>query len=800
MASQRNSAIAPVDPLRSHGPYISDEKASGTTSATDFGYDKKEKGGAFVDELPVPPPAYSSASSEGEPEFTVPAATAKDLVTEVLHVDDDPSLNPWTFRVWFLGAGLSTFGGILSTIYYFKPQTVTVSVVFLAVISYVLGEFMALVIPRKGFVGKWFNPHPFNSKEHAAIVIMSASAANCPLAIEALAVQRLWYDEYPNAAICIFLIISSQFLGYGIAGLMRKTLVYPTKMLFPSNLPINSLLESLHRDKKETFNKLRLFWWTFGALFVWEVMPEYIMPILTGVSIFCLAKRDSLVFTRLFGGANGNEGLGFLSICLDWQYIGGGVSPLWFPLQTLVNQTFGYFLCMIVFMGVFYMNIWRARDFPFLSQMLFSGNSNSTYYETFNQTSILGADRTVDRSLLEQQGIPYFATTYAVSVLVWGMAITGTLTHMFLWNYHDIKSAWSFASWSNIKLLLDPHSWDFRSWRKGESRQHDETDPHYRLMAVYKESPDWWYGLCLVFSFAVGLGMLYAADTTLPWYGYIVACLLSAILILFFGAQYAITGFTFTIQPIVQMIGGYMHPGKPVANMYFVLFGYNSVSQAMLLLKDLKFAQYAHLSPRCTFTMQMVGTLIGSIFGYVMMDQITTNQREILLSIEGTNVWSGQVVQSYNSMAIAWGGLAREMFSVGGRYQWITLCYLIGFLIPLPTYFLHKRFPKARFDYWNVPMITSYIGYLCVGINSSLLVYLVLGYFSQFYLRKYKPNWFIKYNYILSAALDGGTQVVVFILTFAVFGGAGKEVNFPPYWGNNFQQGNYDYCLRDPAN
>lgn len=41
--------------------------------------------------------------------------------------------------------------------------------------------------------------------------------------------------------------------------------------------------------------------------------------------------------------------------------------------------------------------------------------------------------------------------------------------------------------------------------------------------------------------------------------------------------------------------------------MYFVLFGYNSVVQGQLLLRDLKFAQYAHLSPRCTFTVQLVG-------------------------------------------------------------------------------------------------------------------------------------------------------------------------------------------------
>jgi hypothetical protein len=47
------------------------------------------------------------------------------------------------------------------------------------------------------------------------------------------------------------------------------------------------------------------------------------------------------------------------------------------------------------------------------------------------------------------------------------------------------------------------------------------------------------------------------------------------------------------MQPVIQMIGGYMQSGNPVANMYFVLFGYNSVYQGQLLLKDLKFAQYA---------------------------------------------------------------------------------------------------------------------------------------------------------------------------------------------------------------
>ncbi len=37
------------------------------------------------------------------------------------------------------------------------------------------------------------------------------------------------------------------------------------------------------------------------------------------------------------------------------------------------------------------------------------------------------------------------------------------------------------------------------------------------------------------------------------------------------------------------------------------------------------------------------------------MNSIIDNQREILLSVEGTNIWSGQQPQQYNSQAIAWG-------------------------------------------------------------------------------------------------------------------------------------------------
>ena len=73
------------------------------------------------------------------------------------------------------------------------------------------------------------------------------------------------------------------------------------------------------------------------------------------------------------------------AISFDWNYIAGLGSPLWYPLYALTNSFIGYLGCTILFMGLYYGNIWRAQDFPFLAQQLLDGSSNSTNYVTYNQ-------------------------------------------------------------------------------------------------------------------------------------------------------------------------------------------------------------------------------------------------------------------------------------------------------------------------------------------------------------------------------------------------------------------------------
>jgi hypothetical protein len=252
----------------------------------------------------------------------------------------------------------------------------------------------------------------------------------------------------------------------------------------------------------------------------------------------------------------------------------------------------------------------------------------------------LRPDFTIDEAKLAAEGVPYLTGTYIAYLITSNAGLTATLVHMLLWNWDDLKGAWSWAHPRNLKRLLDPNTFMF--WRQAETpeerlaRKIDDPnlDPHYKLILrnKYKEVPLWWWGAILIISFVVGIICLYSikvggslvyspstilltlSQSTLPGWGFLLALCFTFLFTLFFGAQYGITGFNFNIQPICQMLAGYLFPGRPLANFYFTCFTYNTTTQAQLLAKDLRLAQQNHIPPRITFLLQIAGCLIGGIF------------------------------------------------------------------------------------------------------------------------------------------------------------------------------------------
>jgi hypothetical protein len=170
------------------------------------------------------------------------------------------------------------------------------------------------------------NPSPFGLKEHAVAAITASSASNGTASMSVFAVQNLFYGIPLTATTVILSTLSIGLFGYGLTGLLRPMTVWHVEAVYWSNIPLVSVLQSLHWDNIRSSKPLRVFWYAFGGMAVYEFFPAYIFPWLNSVSIPCLAAMHATgskaaVLTNLFGGSLSNEGLGILNFTFDWQYV-----------------------------------------------------------------------------------------------------------------------------------------------------------------------------------------------------------------------------------------------------------------------------------------------------------------------------------------------------------------------------------------------------------------------------------------------------------------------------------------------
>ncbi|KAI9059790.1 oligopeptide transporter [Trametes sanguinea] len=712
----------------------------------------------------------------GEPVIT----TGRDVSRFLIETrdDGDPAV---TFRSLLLGTVFAGLGAALCQIYLFKPVQVTVSTVFLLLLIYSCGIAWAKYFPSAKWVEgtrfarlapilHFINPGEFRIKEHVIASLVASTAAGGSSAVMNFAVQRLYYDTNVEATTAILATFSTACFGYGLVGLLRPLTVYPSEMVYWTNLPTVSIFQALHFDSSSNHKRLKLFWSAFTGMFIWEVLPSYIFPLLNGINVVCLATQHvpsaaQDVITNLFGGTDGNEGLGFLSLSLDWQYITSTFMS--WPLIQQANSWIGYVVCYIAIMGIYYSNVWNSKAFPMLSTSLYSQNGSH-----YDQAAVFGSNFQLNETALEIVGLPALTGSNAWSNLCANLAIGGLIAHTMLF--------WGPYVWESFK----------------QAREKCQPDPHWQIVNKnYKEVPWYWYFCLLVLSFFAGLIVIFKGQTTLPWYAYITALLLGGFITPFSTLLFARMGNGIATNQLMKMVAGAVNPGKPVANLYFSMWSHDVVATSIGLAGDLKIGQYLKIPPRHMFLTQVWGTILGAAVNYVVMVSVVDAQREILLDPRGTNIWSGQYPQSLNSAAVTW-SLAKQLYGPHGPYIWIPLGLLFGMV---PTFFqwiIAKKWPTIkgiRTDSIILPIIYQYSQWMSAGTNSPVTSCIIVGLVSQLWLRKYHPGWYKKYNFILGGALDGGAQVMIFILSFAVFGASGTPRPFPAWWGNP-AQGNVDYC------
>ncbi|KAF9126693.1 hypothetical protein BGW39_006440 [Mortierella sp. 14UC] len=711
-----------------------------------------------------------------------------EAVRAAVPITDDPTLIIITFRFWILSFLFTALGAVIQQYYFFRTVAGNYSIFFVNLVTFSLGKGMARFLPTsKLTIGGYalsFNPGPFNIKEHAMIGIAVSSGAGAAYAIDILSATDLFLNFRINHFGSLAMVITTQCVGYGMAGMLRKYLVYPAEMIWWSNLVQVVFYNTMHNT--DEFKRIRLvrgwtrmkfFWVVAACCFVYQLLPQWIAPILIYVDWICWLKPFDQNFWALFSSTSGTAGIGSLSF--DWSSIGG--ATMYLPLAAQLSTYGGMILNYWIILPIMWMN--NILGTKAIGRPL----SSKLYYENgtlFNIKKVLSADYSVDWDKYEAGPEANMAPLYALGFMTSFIALAGCCSH--------------------VAFFHGPELW--RSWKRVVG-DHDE-DIHTKMMKVYPEVPQLWYAIFYVIMAILACVVCELYGTQLPWWGLLLSLFVGWVLTLPIGVMNAVTGYGPGLNVITELICGYILPGKPIANMTFKCYGYMAMYQCNFLLSDLKLGHYMKIPPRSMFVGQLWGTLVGSVFNYLTMLLIIDSQRDALTGVkpDPNGLWTGNRVQIFWGSGLIYGALGpAKMFSLTGKYWFVYIGFLIGFFVPAIQWALSKKYPNSGWGTINIAIVAGGMGAFsngyAVGVISSLVVCIIF----QGYLYRYRNSWWKKYVYILSAALDTGAAFTGLVVFLFLGGGLSPKmaVEIPSWWGNyrsddaemvkKFNKPNYPY-------
>lgn len=144
----------------------------------------------------------------------------------VRNYDEDVPAN--TVRAWTIGLALTIIGASMNTLFSLRQPSISIGPLVAQIVAYPIGHAWARIVPEREFNTfglRWsLNPGPFNIKEHAVITVMAGVSFSVAYSTDIILAQMVFYKQNFGIPFQLLLTISTQSLGYGIAGVMRKFL------------------------------------------------------------------------------------------------------------------------------------------------------------------------------------------------------------------------------------------------------------------------------------------------------------------------------------------------------------------------------------------------------------------------------------------------------------------------------------------------------------------------------------------------------------------------------------------------
>ncbi|KZT37315.1 small oligopeptide transporter, partial [Sistotremastrum suecicum HHB10207 ss-3] len=667
---------------------------------------------------------------------------------------DDMDLPSSTLRAWVIGLLLAIFLAGINQVLFFRYPSPSLGNVVAQLISYPLGCGAAVILPRKRILGVRLNPGPFSIKEHVLITVMAGVGARSAYATNIVAVQRFMYLQNWSFAYQWLTVTSTQLLGFSIGGIAKRYLVSPPSM--------SALYNTLHSQQylgvgsHRGIPRERFFLYAFLASAIWYIFPGYLFSALSYFTWVCWIVPDNVPVNQMFGYYSG---LGMSLVTFDWAQIVFGVgSPLATPWWAQVNIV-GGFVIFYWFLtpAIYYSNIWYSKYMPISSRASFDNTGNK-----YNVSRILTADATFDTEAYKSYSPLFISATFAVSYGLSFASITSLIVHTFIYFRRQI-------------------------WLQTRRSLREQPDIHARLMAKYRQVPEWWYLAIFASMFLFGVISIERWPTQMPVWGLILALLIAAIYIIPVGMVQAITNQQVGLNVITELISGYLLPGRPIALMMFKTWGYISLTQGLLFTQDFKLGHYMKIPPRPMFWGQVVATVIAGTTQLGVQSWMFDHIEKICQP-DQSDGFTCASTETFGVASVIWGLIGPGLqFSAGHVYYPLVYFFLLGAIVPLIAWAITKRYPDSALRYLNTPVFFGGTGIIPPATAVNFVPWAIVGFIFQYIIRRRHFGWWTKYNYVLSAALDAGVGVSTVLIFFCLQYPAGGTIganNIAKWWGN----------------
>lgn len=293
------------------------------------------------------PPSLSSKKSitnevdyeDHESSNDIPEIQGEDGLIEQVKAavpGDDPLLTIDTPRMWTMALTSAIVGSSMNLLYSLRYPSVTLTPIVALLVVYPLGLLWDRVFKREGDhflhdhdagssdvspsssgalqvlalrttrtrLRLWLARGRWNRKEHACVFVSSNVSFAFAFATDIITEQVKFYKQDVSMIYQILLILSSQLLGYSLAGMFSEFLVKPDEMIWPSNLIATSMFSTLHEgdgkvDERWQMSRWRFFVIVFGASFAWYFLPGLLIPAFSYFNVLTWIAPDSVIMASL---------------------------------------------------------------------------------------------------------------------------------------------------------------------------------------------------------------------------------------------------------------------------------------------------------------------------------------------------------------------------------------------------------------------------------------------------------------------------------------------------------------------